>query len=194
MGQKPYFLIDTQHMTSSHEVFLEWSPSRYYQVTHFPPYTRHTQHPKPWVWLLKCPEVSVPGSLHFNTLLSRLRHLITLTRCNYGKATRSLFSVLSFCCLIFMNSSNMYPIDFPPQPTYKQKLGSKVKIWYCSIQVKIICQGGTWVSDSVVEHLPLAWVVIPGSWDRVPHQAPSGEPASPSACVSASLCVSLMNK
>ena len=30
--------------------------------------------------------------------------------------------------------------------------------------------------------------------DWVPHQAPFGEPASPSACVSASLCVILMNK
>ena len=43
---------------------------------------------------------------------------------------------------------------------------------------------------SVVGHLLLAWVVIPGSWDRVLHRAP----ASPSMCVSASLCVSLVNK
>ena len=50
-------------------------------------------------------------------------------------------------------------------------------------------QGG-----SAVEHLPLAQGVIPGSWDRISHLAPCGEPASPSACVSASLCVSLMNK
>ena len=32
------------------------------------------------------------------------------------------------------------------------------------------------------------------SRDPVPHQAPCKEPASPSAYVSASLCVSLMNK
>ena len=57
------------------------------------------------------------------------------------------------------------------------------------------CLGG-----SVVEHLPLAQVVIPGSWDGVLHWAPHREPASPSACVSASLslslslCVFLMNK
>ena len=50
-------------------------------------------------------------------------------------------------------------------------------------------QGG-----SVVEHLPLDQGVIPGSQDRVPHWAPRREPASPSACVSASQCVSLMNK
>ena len=31
--------------------------------------------------------------------------------------------------------------------------------------------------------------VILETWDRVPHQAPCMEPASPSACVSASLCV-----
>ena len=45
------------------------------------------------------------------------------------------------------------------------------------------------LGGSVVEHLPLAQGVILESWDRVPHQAPWMEPASPSACVSASLCV-----
>ena len=50
------------------------------------------------------------------------------------------------------------------------------------------------LAGSVVESLPLAQFMIPGSWDRVPHQAPLEEPASPSAYVSASLCVSLMNK
>ena len=42
----------------------------------------------------------------------------------------------------------------------------------------------------VIEHLPLALE----SQDRVPHRAPCKEPASPSACVSASLSGSLMNK
>ena len=50
------------------------------------------------------------------------------------------------------------------------------------------------LGGSVVEHLPLAQVVILGSWNRVPHQAPHREAACPSACVSASLCVSLVNK
>ena len=50
------------------------------------------------------------------------------------------------------------------------------------------------LSSSVVEHLPLAQGVIPGSWDRVPHQDPRMEPASPSACVSASLSLSLVNE
>ena len=44
------------------------------------------------------------------------------------------------------------------------------------------------LGDSVVEHLPSALVVIPGSWDRVLHQAPHRKPASPS------LSMSLMNK
>ena len=35
----------------------------------------------------------------------------------------------------------------------------------------------------MVEHLPLAQVVILGSWDGL-HWAPHREPASPSACVS----------
>ena len=46
------------------------------------------------------------------------------------------------------------------------------------------------LGGSVVECLPLAQVVIPESWDQVPHWAPCSEPASPSAYVSASLCVS----
>ena len=41
-----------------------------------------------------------------------------------------------------------------------------------------------------VEHLPLAQGVILGSWDGVPHRASLREPASPSANISASLCVS----
>ena len=50
------------------------------------------------------------------------------------------------------------------------------------------------LSGSVAEHLPLAQIMILGFWDRVPHQASRREPASPSACVSASLSVFLMNK
>ena len=44
------------------------------------------------------------------------------------------------------------------------------------------------------ECLPSAQVVIQGSPDGVPHQAPHGEFASLSAYVSTSLCVSLMKK
>ena len=40
-----------------------------------------------------------------------------------------------------------------------------------------------------VEHLPLAQGGILEFRDRVPHQAPDMEPASPSSCVSASLSV-----
>ena len=48
-----------------------------------------------------------------------------------------------------------------------------------------------WVAQGV-EHLPLTQGVILGSQDRVPHRPPLGEPASPSAYVSASasLCIS----
>ena len=51
------------------------------------------------------------------------------------------------------------------------------------------CLGG-----SAVEPLPLAQAVIAEFWDQVSHRAPCVEPASPSACVFASLCVFLMNK
>ena len=50
------------------------------------------------------------------------------------------------------------------------------------------------LGSSVVEHLPLAQVMTPGSWDGVLHRVPRREPASPSAYVTASLSVSLMNK
>ena len=46
----------------------------------------------------------------------------------------------------------------------------------------------------MVECLLLAQVVILGYWDQVPHQASHREPASPSACVSAFLSMSLTNK
>ena len=45
------------------------------------------------------------------------------------------------------------------------------------------------LGGSVVEHLPLAQVMVPGFWDRVPHRDPHREPASPSAYVSVSVCV-----
>ena len=44
------------------------------------------------------------------------------------------------------------------------------------------------LGSSVVERLPLAQVMILGSWDRVLIWAPCKEPASLSAHVSASLC------
>ena len=50
------------------------------------------------------------------------------------------------------------------------------------------------LSGLVVEHLPLAQVMILGSCGWVLHQAPHGKSASPSAYASASLSVSLMNK
>ena len=53
---------------------------------------------------------------------------------------------------------------------------------------------GTRMGGSVVECLPLGQVVIPGYWDQVRHQASCREPAPPSAYISTSLCVSLMNK
>ena len=50
------------------------------------------------------------------------------------------------------------------------------------------------LGGSVVEHLPLVQVMILGSWDRVLHQALHRKPSSPSAYVSASPSVSLMNE
>ena len=59
---------------------------------------------------------------------------------------------------------------------------------------------GTWVARWLSICLQLRVMIPfssgcdPGSWDRIPHQDPLREPASPSAYVSASLSLSLMNK
>ena len=46
------------------------------------------------------------------------------------------------------------------------------------------------LGGTVFEHLPLAQIVTPESWDQVPYWIPRREPTSPSACVSASLYLS----
>ena len=51
-----------------------------------------------------------------------------------------------------------------------------------------------YLGGSVVEHLLSAQVMIPGSCDGVLHQAPYGEPDSPSAYVSASLSLCVSHK
>ena len=48
-----------------------------------------------------------------------------------------------------------------------------------------------WLSDLA---LPLAQGLMLGTWDPVPRRAPCTEPASPSACVSASLSLSLSHE
>ena len=60
------------------------------------------------------------------------------------------------------------------------------------IQWEVSTQGH--LGDSVVENLPLAQGTIPGSSDQILLWAPHREPDFPSAHVSVSLCVSLMNK
>ena len=50
---------------------------------------------------------------------------------------------------------------------------------------------GESLGGSAVWCLPLAQGAILESQDRVPHQAPGMEPASPSACISAPLSLSL---
>ena len=53
---------------------------------------------------------------------------------------------------------------------------------------------GGHLGDSAVECLPPFQGMILKFWDQVPHWAPCSKPASPSAYVSASLPMSLMNK
>ena len=64
-------------------------------------------------------------------------------------------------------------------------------------QAKKKSTGDPWVAQRFGACLwpgPSAQGMILETRDRVPHQAPCTEPASPSACVSASLSLSLMNK
>ena len=58
-----------------------------------------------------------------------------------------------------------------------------------NLQVKYVGLRGR-LGGSVVEHLLLAQLMIPGSWDQVSHWAPRREPASPSTYVSTLLSVS----
>ena len=50
------------------------------------------------------------------------------------------------------------------------------------------------LGGSAVWSLPLAQGAILESWDQVPRRAPGMEPVSPSACVSASLCLSVSHE
>ena len=72
----------------------------------------------------------------------------------------------------------------------REKIGPSLKLYGSYMDnVKVDCLGTP--GGSVVEHLPLSQVMIPGSRDLVPHQAPCEESASPSACVFASLSLCL---
>ena len=64
-----------------------------------------------------------------------------------------------------------------------------LKLAICESDLKISVPGC--LGDLAVERLPWAQGVILETWDRVPHRASCVEPASPSACVSASLSVSM---
>ena len=75
------------------------------------------------------------------------------------------------------------------------KLGEQKAGILCTIFATVSCQSKIalkweqpqWPSDLAP---PLAQGVILETWDRVPRRAPHREPASLSACISASLCLS----
>ena len=60
------------------------------------------------------------------------------------------------------------------------------------VTIKMQLTGGS-LGGSVVKCLPLAQVMIPGSWDQIPHQAPQGSLLLPLP-MSLPLSVSLMDK
>ena len=72
--------------------------------------------------------------------------------------------------------------------TFKEiaRLFSKVVVLFyhtCQLCMKVLVQGGTWVAQ-LVKHLPLAQVMIAGSWDWVP----IGLPAQRRTCFFLSFC------
>ena len=60
---------------------------------------------------------------------------------------------------------------------------------YKEVSLVMIEEWGS-LGGAAVWRLPLAQGAILETRDGIPHRAPCMEPASPSACVSASLCVS----
>ena len=52
------------------------------------------------------------------------------------------------------------------------------------------CQGQGCLGGSVVKHLPLALIVSLGSWEEVPHWAPTGSLLLPLTMLCLSLCLS----
>ena len=66
-------------------------------------------------------------------------------------------------------------------------------IWTGNLCLIKSCTQGC-LGSLAVKRLPLAQVMILESQDLVPHQAPCMEPASSTACISAALSLSLMNK
>ena len=90
---------------------------------------------------------------------------------------------------------NVHKCFLPSNPKLETEVHQNTK---CNDQQWTLSIKNEWTRDagggSAVECLPVAQGMIPEYQDRVPYWASCMEPASPSACVSASLCVSLMNK
>ena len=86
--------------------------------------------------------------------------------------------------------STVEPKHVPPLTSFTSTRVFPLVASFCTI---IFLKVGTWgrLGGSAVDHLPSAQAMVPGSRDRVPLRAPCMEPASPSACVSASLSLCL---
>ena len=120
-----------------------------------------------------------------------VEHLLCVRSWDFNKSDKGLFS--KFKIYIYMDIYTYMHAYHLEQDLSRSKPSTNVQcVIIISIVIKIIskvspilgCLGG-----SVVEHLPSALGVVPGSRDRVPHRAPQG------ACFSLCLCLaSLMNK
>ena len=98
----------------------------------------------------------------------------------YNKVLLAHSHVHSFMYYLWLLSCyNSYDRDICPTKP-KVITGTLQKMFTDSFFESFMSLGH--VGGSVVEHLPLAQAVIPGSWDQVPHRAPHREPLLHKIC------------
>ena len=147
------------------------------QMPLYDPVTYITKHHLEGTHIGKCLQI------HYFSSITKSLKLLEVTRLIlHGHMTWRHLSQLHR--IIFKNRLALRVIEIRPVFTWQE--------------VRRIDYKGPWersLGGSAVECLPLAQGVILETQDRVPHRAPYGEPASPSACISASLSgLSWINK
>ena len=124
----------------------------------------------------------------------------TLTNTNSSKT--NFFYLENFyyyfaLVVLLMTKENMPVV----KTSDRSKLEGKSPLWTHPIELLFDLNGifrDAWVAQSV-KLLPSAQVMIPGSWDQVPHQVPCSAGACFSRCLCLPLCLlvctlSLINK
>ena len=178
-----------------------WRVSQSFKRLNLREYNRNVSHKrKEWekVWRLNCQSSTLTTFQHPSLPRLPLLHypvcLLLLASCgclrSHLKVSSALCIYPSVCCfffpqiLLFKKSLVFCHVSFTDEWDNSESMYG-LWLWWTCLNWGLGAPGG-----SAVEHLPLAQGMILGSRDQVPHWAPWEEPASPSACVSASFCVS----